>query len=320
MIYAAISPMKFAFSTVSCPAWDFETIVARAKEYGYDGVEIRGFLNEAILTAANPFLTDAQKLRKTFADAGVEIACLASSVAMTQEMKRDRQLADDLRLFIDTAQQLGCGIVKIFDTQSKPGWSRAQTGKLLGEWLLPLADYAAERGVVIAIENALSFRNAKEMWAIVDPLNHPSVGVCWDLFNAAAVGEGPAYSVPTLNHKIVYAQVKDARLGALGATYCKIGEGDVKVRDFLRRLRGIGYEGYVTVEWEKAWLAALAEPEEILPHALGKLREWEQRLELSDWEAAAKPANGETAAAPKAAAPQPAAPQPAAPKAGAANH
>ena len=45
--------MKFAFSTIGCPNWDFETIVARAKEYGYDGVEIRGFLNESVLTAAN---------------------------------------------------------------------------------------------------------------------------------------------------------------------------------------------------------------------------------------------------------------------------
>src|SRR3954466_479273 len=61
--------MKFAFSTVSCPGWDFETVAARAKEYGYDGVEIRGFLNESILTAANPFLSDAAKVGDIF-DAG----------------------------------------------------------------------------------------------------------------------------------------------------------------------------------------------------------------------------------------------------------
>ena len=60
--------MRFAFSTVSCPKWDFETIVARAKEYGYEGVEVRGFLNESILTASNPFLTDARKLRDLFDD------------------------------------------------------------------------------------------------------------------------------------------------------------------------------------------------------------------------------------------------------------
>ena len=206
---------------------------------------------------------------------------------MTQKGKGDAQQADELRTYIDLSQKLGCPIVKIFDTQVKPGWSRASTGVLLGNWLAPLADYAAEHEVIIAVENALSFRNAKEMWSIVDRINHPSVGVAWDLFNAAMVGEGPAYSVPTLNSKIVYTQVKDAKFGPLGATYTKIGEGDVKVRDFVRRLRGIGYEGYVTLEWEKAWLPNLAEPEEILPDSIKKLREWDQKLDVSDWEAAA---------------------------------
>jgi sugar phosphate isomerase/epimerase len=296
--------MKFAFSTVSCPAWDFEQIVARAREYGYDGVEIRAFSNESVLTAANVFLSDPQKVRRQFESAGVEICCLASSIAMTQEKKRDRALADDLRRHIDTAQQIGCSIVKIFDTQARPGWSRANIGILLADWLLPLADYAGDRGIIIGVENALSFRNAKELWAIVDRMNHPSVGVAWDLFNAAMVGEGPAYSVPTLNSKIVYTQVKDAKLGPLGATLVRIGEGDCKVRDFLRRLRGVGYEGYVTVEWEKAWLPNLAEPEEILPHAIEKLRGWAKVLDVSDWEgdAAAKAPPKKPAAAAAAAA------------------
>jgi hypothetical protein len=48
----------------------------------------------------------------------------------------------------------------------------------------------------------------------------------------------------------------------------------VPVRKFVTRLRGIGYDGYVTVEWEKAWLPGLAEPEEILPDSIKKLREW----------------------------------------------
>src|SRR5439155_402554 len=240
----------------------------------YDGVEIRALADR---TAANPMLVDPAKLRKEFVDASIEICCLATSIAMTQKRKRDAQQADELRNSIDLAQNLGCPIVKIFDTQVKPGWSRASIGVLLGNWLAPLADYAAEHEVIIAVENALSFRNAKEMWSIVDRLNHPSIGVAWDLFNAAMVGEAPAYSVPTLNSKIVYTQVKDAKFGALGATYVKIGEGEVQVRNFLRRLRGIGYEGYVTVEWEKAWLANLAEPEEILPDAIAKLRDWDKK-------------------------------------------
>ena len=39
-------------------------------------------------------------------------------------------------------------------------------------------------------------------------------------------------------------------------------------------MRGIGYTGWVSLEWEKAWLPGLAEPEEILPDSIKKLREW----------------------------------------------
>ena len=274
--------MKFAFSTVSCPKWDFETIVSRAREYGYDGVEIRGFLNESLLTSANVFVTDPNKVHDVFERGGVKIACLASSIAMDQGgaawkfwrgTDNDRQ-STELRTFIDTAHRLGCPLVKIFDTQVRPGQSRDSAGVALGDWLLPLADYAAQRDVVILIENALSFRSAKEMWSILDRLQHPSIACCWDVFNAALIGESPYFSVPVLNSKIAYTQVKDAKLGQLGATYCKLGEGDVPVEKFVTRLMGVGYNGYVTMEWEKAWLPGLAEPEEILPDAIQKLRKW----------------------------------------------
>jgi sugar phosphate isomerase/epimerase len=266
--------MKFAFSTVGCPKWDFETIVTSAKEWGYDGVEIRGFLNEAILTGANVFLTDPQKVKALFSYHGVEIACLASSIVMTGNKKRDRQLADECRQYIDTARALGCGIVKVFDTLVRPGQSRASAGIALGDWLAPLADHAAERDVLIVIENQLSIRTAKEMWTILDRVNHPALACCWDIFNAAQIGESPFLSVPTLNSRIQYTQVKDAMIGPLGANYCKLGEGDVPVEKFITRLRGIGYEGWVSVEWEKAWLPNIAEPEEILPDAITKLKRW----------------------------------------------
>ena len=298
--------MKFAFSTVSCPKWDFETIVARAREYGYDGVEVRGFLNESILTSANVFLSDPRKVQRTFDAGGVKIACLASSIAMEQahpawqlwRRSPNGRHAAELRTFIDTAHELGCPLVKIFDSQVRPGQTRDGAGVALGDWLLPLADYAADRDVVIVIENALSFRAAKEMWSILDRLQHPSVACCWDVFNAAMIGESPYFSVPVLNSKIAYTQVKDAKFGALGATYCKLGEGDVPVEKFVTRLMGVGYNGYVTVEWEKAWLPGLAEPEEVLPDAITKLRKW-AATGADESEAAEE---GDAAPAPQAAA------------------
>lgn len=301
--------MKFAFSTVSCPEWDFEQIASRAKEYGYDGVEIRGFLNEPLLTSSNVFLSDPKKVRALFKYHEIEIACLSSSIAMSGKAKLDRAKAEELKQFIDTAAAIGCPLVKVFDAMVVPGSffnparmgvrSRSHTGLALGDWLLPLGDYAAEHGVTIVVENALSFRDAKEMWMILDRLSHPSIACCWDLFNAALIGEAPAISVPTLNSKIQYTQVKDAKLGPLGASYCKLGEGDVQVQKFLIRLKGIGYNGFVSLEWEKAWLPNIAGPEEILPDSIKKMREWTKPQ--SEEEGDAKPATKHKSAAAAAA-------------------
>jgi sugar phosphate isomerase/epimerase len=129
------------------------------------------------------------------------------------------------------------------------------------------------------------------MWLILDRLSHPSIACCWDVFNAAMIGESPWTSVPFLNSRIQYVQVKDAKLGPLGANFCKLGEGDVQVQTLLTRLRGIGYTGWISVEWEKAWLPGIAEPEEILPDSITKLREWTKPFEP------AKPKKKEPAAA-----------------------
>jgi hypothetical protein len=47
-------------------------------------------------------------------------------------------------------------------------------------------------------------------------------------------------------------------------------------------LRGIGYQGWVTFEWEKAWLPGIAGPEEVLPDAITKLKEWTTEPEEED--------------------------------------
>ena len=182
--------------------------------------------------------------------------------------------------FIDTARMLDCSLVKISDTQMRPGQSRDEAAAALAKWLSPLGDYAAEREVTIVIENLLSFRHAKELWVILEMLSHPAVAACWDVFNAAVIGEVPATSVPTLNNRIQFVQVKDATLGPLGASFGRLGEGNVKVADLMRRLMGIGYDGWVSFEWEKAWLPnMIGEPQDMLPDAIKKLREWTKPYE-----------------------------------------
>jgi sugar phosphate isomerase/epimerase len=252
--------MKFAFSTAACSNWDFATIVSRAAEMKYQGVQLHGSFHESDRSAANLFLTDPAKLLRIFTDHGIEIACVASPSNTI-----DKNAADECRRTIDIAATLRCSFVKIADAPVPPGQSRMAAGMALGDWLMPLGDYAAQRSVNLVLENARGVTSAGEMWRILDRISHPAISCCWNILNATLIGESPFVSVPTLGSRIEYAIVRDAKIGS-AVELCQLGEGDVPVRKFLTRLRGIGYQGWVTVRSR----------EEILADALTKLNSWTQ--------------------------------------------
>jgi peptide/nickel transport system substrate-binding protein len=78
-----------------------------------------------------------------------------------------------------------------------------------------------------------------------------------------------------LGRRILLAQVKDARRTPDGDwKLVLLGEGEVPVREMLGLLAADGYQGWISVEWEKRWHPEIAEPEVALPQHLSMLAEW----------------------------------------------
>jgi sugar phosphate isomerase/epimerase len=53
-----------------------------------------------------------------------------------------------------------------------------------------------------------------------------------------------------------------------------LGQGEVPVREMLQLLDGGGYQGWISVEWEKHWHPEIEEPERALPQHLELLGAW----------------------------------------------
>src|SRR5215475_2384827 len=101
--------MKFGFSSMACPAWDLATILEKAKEFGFQGVELRGLSGQLHLPLAAELTADPTATKQRFADAGVQLVCLASSAAFHS---RDAHEVGDnkaqVREYLDAAEKLGC--------------------------------------------------------------------------------------------------------------------------------------------------------------------------------------------------------------------
>ena len=70
---------QLAFSTLGCPAWDLDTILTNTVAFGYDAIELRGYLDVMKETLAK--VNDTTKIIPGHGDVGTK-ADLAKQIAM----------------------------------------------------------------------------------------------------------------------------------------------------------------------------------------------------------------------------------------------
>jgi sugar phosphate isomerase/epimerase len=103
----------------------------------------------------------------------------------------------------------------------------------------------------------------------------------WDSHHPHRMGERPAEIYQNIGRRTLLAQVKDARRADAredGWQLVLLGEGEVPVREMLRLLAAGGYEGWISVEWEKRWHPEIEDPQVALPQHLKLLDTWMQEL------------------------------------------
>jgi sugar phosphate isomerase/epimerase len=273
--------MKLGFSSMACPDWDLETIIAQAAAMGYQAVELRGLQGELHLPVSSAVAGNPSAVAGRFRDAGVELACLATGNCFHwQDRKKQIEQKAQVREFLELAGQLGCPYVRVFGDEV-PRHEQKQTTLLrIVEALRELAPVAAAHQTTIVLENHGDISSSRDIWFILDSVDHPAVKCCWNPCHAKVAGERPSLSVPRLGRMIALAHLVDGRFNEDGAleSYAIPGEGDVDMERYLDLLRGIAYSGYLIFEWPKLWIASLADPDKALPAALAKIKSILEKL------------------------------------------
>jgi sugar phosphate isomerase/epimerase len=243
--------------------------VSLGRQWGYAGVELRLIDGELI----DPrMLADARaKVKQTLSAAGLPAVAVDSSVRLT-----DDDPAPDLRRFLELASDWESPLVRVFGGPlpvGGPGRARQLgTAARVLESCVPLA---RRLGVAIGVETHDDFSASSvvaELLAMTDP---EWTGAVWDSHHPHRAGETPAEVYANLGPRILLAQVKDARREPDdGWRLVLLGEGEVPVRQMLGLLAAGGYQGWISVEWEKRWHPEIEEPEVALPQHLAVLAKW----------------------------------------------
>lgn len=277
--------MKPAFSTVALPDWTLARIAPRLEEWGFLGVELRTFGNGSNQSACDPALTAATKVRAMFDKAGMQICSLATGIRYDEiisppvignVISDTERSVRETKGMVDLALALECPYVRVFAFELPEGESRKSGMARIVDRLKKSADYCRNSGVKLTIENGGTFNTAVDLAEIIDAVGSPLLTATYSVPVAAMAGENIINGINVLGERLINVKVKDLKLEKDGGKPVALGTGDLHVRDAFAALAKANYAGWITYEFDRAWLptAANIDVASILTQSAKTMYEW----------------------------------------------
>jgi sugar phosphate isomerase/epimerase len=268
--------MKMAFSTLACPDWTMPQIVAIAASCGYEGIELRFVENEDSLWKLPAFRgMGLVATKQAVLDRGLAICCVDTSCRFhsPDPTERAKWIEEGARM-AELAAQLGAPGIRVFGDKIQPEADRDSTRKWIAESIHELDHKIAGTGVTVWLETHGDFASARETNAIVSQAASHGVGVIWDPANCwLESNETPQQSATGMAERIRHVHIKDLNRTRNGCELVLTGEGTFPLLELRSALRTIGYQDFVSFEWEKKWHPHIADANMALPHFARWFRE-----------------------------------------------
>lgn len=225
-------------------------------ECGAEGVDIsdwnvRGYSNA--------------ELARMISDAGLAVSCYISGADLTIPDGPEKSAAiDHLRARLDDAAELSAKTVLFTTGVAREGQDRAEARRNVAAGLARLLPEARSRGLVLTIEDfgapQSPYQTAAECLETCD-LAGPDLMLTYDTGNMVMGDEDPVAFLYAVAPKVVHAHAKDWELlpcdaegltSRSGRKYrgAVVGQGVLDYPAIIAALKTIGYQGYLSFEYE----------------------------------------------------------------------
>lgn len=244
--------MKLGYTTWGMPKLTIDEAVATVAGLGYDGIEI------AVLpgwTTAIDSLDKAERARilRLVNDAGLTISAVSGHAGLLEEdagahAANVARLHAAIDLAVEWAQEGRVPYVNTLSGGLTAGWEAQH--RLFAERLLPVVEYAAQRGVVLAMEPHVDglVDTPARMLEILRLVDSPALCVNFDISHFDILGMPTEESVAALVPYSVHTHVKDQRGRYPDYEFLTPGEGEFDYVRYLLAMQAAGYDGFINAE------------------------------------------------------------------------
>ncbi len=270
--------MKIAFSTLGCPDFTWSDIYTMAKDFGFQGIELRGLGNDIFAVKAKPFTAEqVDKTVEKLRQAALEIPCISSGCCLKYKEKELENI-DEITQYMALAKKLGSSYIRILADQNPAPQGDDVDDAYIASVLKKLVPLAKEADVTLLVETNGVFADTKRLAKLIETVDSPYVAVLWDLQHPYRFFDETAEETyNNIGRYVCYVHVKDSRVIDGNIMYFMMGDGDMPLKEMLNLLKTKGYEGYVSLEWVKRWARDLAEAGIVFPQFAYYMRPYIQK-------------------------------------------
>jgi sugar phosphate isomerase/epimerase len=267
--------MRIAGHTLGTPSQSVSEALRLFARAGLDAAEVI-YQNDYLSGLGVGDAAAAAEAARVAAGEGIPIIGLTpytNAINATDEVTR-RGAVDELRSAIDTAHTVGASRIRVYAGDWQPGRDEHQAHwAQLVRSLRELSGPAADAGVVLCVENHFGTmtQSARDTAALVREVDAASVRVLYDQANLTFAHDEDVDAAFALQGDLIgHVHVKDLVFTDPDAPFVSsetarvhaeeravrsrvVGDGVVPWGQILGRLRGVGYDDVLSLEYEYRW-------------------------------------------------------------------
>ena len=230
-------------------------MVERVARAGYAAVE----LNAETLPYAKPHVTpetsvaDRAAIARACKANAIRIPALGAKMNMVGETLEAREHAVGfVKGCIDLAADMDVPFVHILSGKPATSVDRETAWRWFADAVQALTDYAQPSRVEIGIEAIVGqlFRSVDDFHRLYADLPGVPFWVNFDPSHFIVQDEEPRRVPDELGDKIRHVHLKDGKGRFPEFSFPPLGQGNIDFPDLVQRLRGVGYDGALSVEYE----------------------------------------------------------------------
>ena len=252
--------MKLSFSTKGWQDHSWEQLCSVAADMNMQGIELHDIQNSPYTDKGGPFhkYNAAATVRRLY-ESHLTLPCIDASCDIGAA---DPEELSEIRSCIELAGTLRIPYVRI---RARAAGDDAVAMAVANIALL-LADAEAQ-GVTLLLETTGVFSDTARLRDVLNHFACDQVAALWDLHHPYfEAGESPEQTIQNLGAYVRHVHIRDSVSTPAGREFCLIGEGELPIQELMTALGSINYDGFLSLEWDPAWMPDLTDMDIIFAH------------------------------------------------------